>query len=270
MGWGARVMGRRRGLLAGVLLACSPFTATTPEKSSPEDGTPTDGGAGDGGVLGDGGPTLDVTPPSSDTFCSTRRAARWCFDFESGDLGVWQSARWSDNLLQPGTLELDKGGLLSTVPGWTTDAQAGRANVFLDASFTTTLAFEWSFTAEEAGNGQYALVAEILEDPGLSGRVTVYAIGDELRFETTSDKEIVTVPRPPSYPIRFRLDLRRSSGDVLLDITMGAEHPKSDYRLSPWSSSKTRVGFGIGQVDETSADPKGRRFRYDDVLVETN
>lgn len=269
MGWGIRSNGATLGLLTGLLLACSPFTATTPAKGSPEDGGATDGGGGGGR---DGGPTgdADATPPPSETFCSTHHTARWCFDFESGGFGTWQGTRWTDNLQQPGTLVLDDRAALSTVPGWTTDDQAGRANVFLDASFTSTLGFEWSFTAEQMGNGSYALIAEILEDPSLSGRVTVYAIGDNIRFEGAANEELVTISKPPSYPARFRLDLRRSNGDVLLDVTVGGERRKTSILISPWSSAKTRVGFGIGQVDETRADPDGRRFRYDDILVETD
>ncbi|MFO0742773.1 MAG: hypothetical protein U0270_43265 [Labilithrix sp.] len=264
MAWGIRSRSTDLGLLAALLLACSSFTASTP---SPEDGhLAQDAAPPDGG----GGLTLDATSPPSETFCAPRSAARWCFDFESGELGTWRGARWRDNLQLPGTLQLDRGAVLSTVPGWTTDAQAGRANVFLDASFTSTLGFEWSFSAEEMGDGGYALIAEILESPALSGRVTVYAIGDRIRFETTNDVEIATVAKPARYPVRFRLDLRRSNDDVLLDITMGTEHPKSGYAISPWSSSETRVGFGIGQVDGTRNDPKGRRFRYDDVLVDSN
>lgn len=250
-------------IAAAVVLGCSPF-------SSAGDSPPAiDGGAGQDAATTDAGSTAsDGSVSPGEAFCSKHTGARWCFDFEGLDLGVWNAKSWTDDSLPPGTLVRDHDALVATVPGWPGTASAGRANVLLDAGFTSTLSFGWTFSAEETGNGSFSLIAEVMESPTSSSRIEVYTFKDEILVQV-SGKQIKAVPKPATYPSRFQLDLKVvGTAGVALDISMDSEQIVSSHVLA-WEGALTRAGFGLGQVDEHTAEPKGRRFRYDDVLVST-
>lgn len=241
------------------VVACSSYS----EQIEP---SPVDGGSAGVDAGADAGSSLPFEggSPVTGTYCGSKSSARWCFDFEGTNFGTWQGKTWTDNSQVPGLLRVDKGALLSSIPPWSTD-DPGRAHVFLDASFTSTLSFEWSFTVEEMGSGRFALIAEIV-GAGEQG-VMVYAIDNSIAFRTNAE-DIAIVPKPSTYPVRFGLTLAVEGTRAKLDITMDNIRQTSTYEISTWTPATTRVGLGIGQVDATP-EPSGRRFRYDDILVET-
>lgn len=260
---------RRAPLLAAVLiLGCTPFGSPEGQPST----SPTDASVKvDGPVAPNvdaGTSDVESPPPVPGSWCADKTSAKWCFDFGGTNLGDWQwkGARWESNVLLPGELLPEDGKVRSNVPGWVENGPVGRANVFLPASFTSKLSFEWQFEAVVQGNKTYALIAEILETP--SRGVGVYTSGEDILWKQIGGATLHTATQPAS-PTSFRLEIRLATGIAFLDISMGSSKLKENIDLGAWNGEKSEAGFGIGQVDGAKTDADGRSFRYDNVLVET-